>query len=153
MKPKSTIYFILAIALVAGGALLAAKGKDAVSLAENRKQAVLEAEPGDRIAQGTSVAAVENKGYYADFYIQESRISKFKAGQAVRVHFPYAEGPDETEGVVTAVTAAPQFASLRMSREKGQADLSMYAVRIAIDANADLLPGMTAEVKLDEIAD
>lgn len=55
--------------------------------------------------------------------------------------------------MVTSIAAAPQFASLRMSREKGQADLSMFLVRIAMDANADLLPGMTAEVKLDEITD
>jgi HlyD family secretion protein len=40
-----------------------------------------------------------------------------------------------------------------MSREKGQADLSMFLVRISMDSNADLLPGMTAEVKLDEITD
>jgi len=40
-----------------------------------------------------------------------------------------------------------------MSREKGQADLSMFLVRVTMDGNADLLPGMTAEVKLDEVTD
>jgi len=38
-----------------------------------------------------------------------------------------------------------------MTREKGQADLSMFLIRISIPASKDLLPGMTAEVQLDEI--
>lgn len=145
MNKKSLIYFIIAILLVAGGSLLAVKGKDAVSKAESRKQAVLEVVP--------NTIANDTKPFYADFYIQESQIQKIKAGKRVKVHFPYIERSDEVEGVVASVASAPQFAALRMTREKGQADLSMYAVRITIDANAELLPGMTAEVDLDEIAD
>ncbi|UIO40029.1 hypothetical protein LOY85_14455 [Brevibacillus brevis] len=44
MKLKIGLYFGIAILLVAGGLLLTVKGKDAVSQAEYRKQAVLEAE-------------------------------------------------------------------------------------------------------------
>lgn len=73
--------------------------------------------------------------------------------QSIGVHFPYLEHPTEVTGVITSIAAAPQFASLRMSREKGQADLSMFLVRVTMDGNADLLPGMTAEVKLDEVTD
>ncbi|TVY04265.1 HlyD family efflux transporter periplasmic adaptor subunit [Cohnella terricola] len=210
MKLKSVSYFIIAIVLVAGGSLLATKGKDAVSKAENRKQAVLEVEQktviydknpgtivnilatvgdsvkqgdplfkvrfaeggeaevsapadgsvsqiavkaGDRVAQGLPVAIVQKNAYYADFYVQEGQIQKLKAGQSVSIHFPYTEHSAEVDGVVTTVATAPQFANLRMTRERGQADISMYAVRIAIDANAALLPGMTAEVDLDEIVD
>ncbi|MDT0123025.1 hypothetical protein Q9R46_10255 [Paenibacillus sp. RRE4] len=55
--------------------------------------------------------------------------------------------------MVTSVAPSPQFANLRMTREKGQADLSMYLVRISVPTSKDLLPGMTAEVQLDEITD
>ncbi|MFD0620187.1 HlyD family efflux transporter periplasmic adaptor subunit [Paenibacillus sp. GCM10027629] len=210
MKFKMGVYIGIAVILIAGGSLLIAKGKDAVSQAESRKQGVLEAEQktiiydknpgtivqvkkgigdavqkgevlckvkstdgteedvlapdtgqmskivvkqGDQIAQGMPVAIVQKSAYYTDLYIQEGEIQKFAVHQSVKVHFPYLDRPDQVNGVVASVAAAPQFASLRMTREKGQADLSMFLVRISVDASADLLPGMTAEVDLDELAD
>ncbi|AIQ22069.1 HlyD family efflux transporter periplasmic adaptor subunit [Paenibacillus sp. FSL H7-0737] len=109
--------------------------------------------PGDQIQLGMPMAVLQKNNFYTDLYIQESEIQKLKVNQSIDVHFPYLDHKAEVTGVVTSIAAAPQFASLRMSREKGQADLSMFLVRIAMDANADLLPGMTAEVKLDEITD
>jgi HlyD family secretion protein len=109
--------------------------------------------PGDQIQQGMPMAVLQKNNFYTDLYIQESEIQKLEVNQSIRVHFPYLEHEAEVTGVITSIAAAPQFASLRMSREKGQADLSMFLVRVAMDANAELLPGMTAEVKLDEIAD
>ncbi|BBH18981.1 hypothetical protein Back11_03260 [Paenibacillus baekrokdamisoli] len=210
MKIKVGFYIGMAIVLIAGGSLLAAKGKDAVSQAESRKQGVLEAEqttifyqkspgsivkvnatvgdsvkqgevllkvksaeggevdvlapddglinriavkPGEQLLQGMPVAVLQKNTYYTDLYIQESEIQKLKVNQSVAVHFPYLDLPAQVDGVVTSISAAPQFASLRMTREKGQADISMFLVRISMDSNADLLPGMTAEVKLDELAD
>ncbi|MGG4146761.1 HlyD family efflux transporter periplasmic adaptor subunit [Paenibacillus algorifonticola] len=108
---------------------------------------------GEQLAQGMAVASLQKKTYYTDFYIQESEIDKLKVNQSVDVHFPYLAREVQIDGVVTSIAAAPQFANLRMSREKGQADLSMFLVRIAMESNADLLPGMTAEVRLDEFAD
>jgi HlyD family secretion protein len=210
MKLKMGVYIGIAVILIAGGSLLIAKGKDAVSQAESRKQGILEAEqktivydkspgtvvlvnkgigdavqkgevlckvksaegaeadvlapdtgqiskivvkPGDQIAQGMPVAIVQKSAYYTDLYIQEGEIQKLAVHQNVKVHFPYLDRPDQVNGVVASVAAAPQFASLRMSRERGQADLSMFLVRISVDASSDLLPGMTAEVNLDELAD
>jgi HlyD family secretion protein len=109
--------------------------------------------PGDQIQLGMPMAVLQKNNFYTDLYIQESEIQKLKVNQNIGVHFPYLEHEAEVTGVITSIAAAPQFASLRMSREKGQADLSMFLVRIAMDSNAELLPGMTAEVKLDEIAD
>ncbi|OMD38810.1 HlyD family efflux transporter periplasmic adaptor subunit [Paenibacillus odorifer] len=210
MKIKTGLYIGIAIVLIVGGALLAVKGKDAVSQAESRKQGILDAEqktllyqnspgsivevgvavgdsikqgevlfkvksaeegetdvlapedgsvnriivkPGDQIQQGMPMAILQKNNFYTDLYIQESEIQKLEVNQSISVHFPYLEHPAEVTGVIASIGVAPQFASLRMSREKGQADLSMFLVRVAMDANADLLPGMTAEVKLDEITD
>ncbi|WP_042163241.1 HlyD family efflux transporter periplasmic adaptor subunit [Paenibacillus gorillae] len=209
MKVKTTVYLVLAVLLIAGGSLLAIKGRDAVSQAENRKQGILESEQtavrygsnpgkiievsvaagdtvkkgdslfkvqtaegsdveviapedgfvtkiaaneGDAIAQGMPLAVVQKTAYYTDIYVQESQIQKLQLNQSVKVHFPNVKITDDAEGVIASIAAAPQFASLRMSREKGQADLSMYLVRVAIASDDKLMPGMTAEVDLDEIA-
>ncbi|MCR8657521.1 HlyD family efflux transporter periplasmic adaptor subunit [Paenibacillus endoradicis] len=108
---------------------------------------------GDQVKQGAAMAMLQKTNYYADLYIQESEIQKLELNQKIDVHFPYLDHPIQVSGVVTSISVAPQFASLRMTREKGQADLSMFSVRISIDSNADLLPGMTAEVKLNELTD
>ncbi|WP_338554645.1 HlyD family efflux transporter periplasmic adaptor subunit [Paenibacillus sp. KS-LC4] len=142
MRIKAGFYMGIAIVLIVGGVLLVMKGNDAVSLAESRKQGVLEA--------GVSL---QKNTYYADFYIQEGEIGRLKVNQKVAVHFPNLAREIQMEGVVTSIAAAPQFANLRMTREKGQADLSMFLVRISMEANANLLPGMTAEVRVDEFAD
>ena len=70
--------------------------------------------------------------------------------------FPYTPGDKvpglcsslkkEVEGVVRYITAAPQYANMRMSREKGQADASSFLVRIDVQRTPELLPGMTLEV-------
>jgi multidrug resistance efflux pump len=109
--------------------------------------------PGDLVQLGMPMAVLQKNNFYTDLYIQESEIQKLEVDQSIGVHFPYLEHPTEVTGVITSIAAAPQFASLRMSREKGQADLSMFLVRVTMDGNADLLPGMTAEVKLDEVTD
>jgi multidrug resistance efflux pump len=210
MKLKAGLYIGIAVLVIAGGVLLAAKGKDAVSQAENRKQGLLEAEQkmivydkspgtiiainaakgdtikqgdllfkvksadgveaevlspddglisniivksGDSVAKGMPVAAVQKTSYYADFYVQEGQIEKLEVNKSIQVHFPYLKHSAQVDGVVSSISTAPQFASLRMTRERGQADLSMFVVRISVNSNSDLLPGMTAEVDLDEIAD
>ena len=204
------LYIVIVAVLIIGGSLLIAKGKDAVSHAESKKQGVLEAEQttifyedspgfimklntaagdsvkkddllfkvklakgdevdivapddgliskisskaGDQLQQNIPVAVLQKSTFYTELYIPESEINKFKVNQSVNVHFPYVSSPIQVEGVITSISGAPQFASLRMTREKGQADLSMFLVKVSIDSNRALLPGMTAEVKLDELAD
>ncbi|MBH5317514.1 HlyD family efflux transporter periplasmic adaptor subunit [Paenibacillus sp. GSMTC-2017] len=109
--------------------------------------------PGDQVQQGASMAILQKNNYFTDLYISVSEIQKLEVNQIIDVNFPNVDHPTQVTGVVASISAAPQFANLRMTRERGQADLSMFVVRIAIDSNADLLPGMTAEVKLDELAD
>ena len=44
------------------------------------------------------------------------------------------------------VTEAPGFADLKMTREKSQADLSAFQIRIYIDPTDGIIPGMTIGV-------
>ena len=50
--------------------------------------------------------------------------------------------------VCPVISEEPDFASLRMVRERGQADLTLFRVRIDVPPAEGLLPGMTLEVRL-----
>ena len=52
-------------------------------------------------------------------------------------------------GTIRLITQAPEFANLKMTREKGQADLSAFQIRIYTDPGQDIMPGLTIEVKND----
>ncbi|MDM5277641.1 hypothetical protein QUF95_09625 [Paenibacillus silvae] len=138
MKFKWVTYMVIAVIIILAGGLLVAAGTDAVSNAENTKQAILNTEP-------------ETEAFYVDLYIPESQIKQFRTQQKIDVHFPYLEEPLVKQGVITSVSPSPQFANLRMTRDKGQSDLSMFLIRVSIPSSKELLPGMTAEVRVDEI--
>lgn len=104
---------------------------------------------GENVGSGTPVIIVETEKLYFDLYVDEQQVGKLKPDMTIPVHF--AAIPDQVQGRVQYVTAAPQFASLRMSREKGTADLNTFQVRVYVDRTDKLLPGMTAEVRVDEI--
>ncbi|MBR1806659.1 MAG: HlyD family secretion protein, partial [Selenomonadaceae bacterium] len=57
-------------------------------------------------------------------------------------------GGKKVRGTIRLLTQAPGFADLKQSREKGQADLSAFQVRIYIDANENVLAGQTVTVEL-----
>jgi HlyD family secretion protein len=104
---------------------------------------------GENVGSGTPVIVVETGKLYFDLYVDEQQVGKLKPEMKIPVHFAALKG--QVEGRVQFVTAAPQFASLRMSREKGTADLNTFQVRVYVDRTDTLLPGMTAEVHVNEI--
>ncbi|CAG7628846.1 p-hydroxybenzoic acid efflux pump subunit AaeA [Paenibacillus solanacearum] len=104
---------------------------------------------GENVGSGTPVVLLETGKLYFDLYVDERQVGKFQPDSAVPTRF--AALPDQVEGKVRFVTAAPQFAALRMSREKGTADLNTFQIRIYVERTDKLLPGMTAEVQVDEI--
>lgn len=102
MKAKSSLYFIIAILLVAGGTLLAVKGTDAVSKAENRKQAILETEQKNVIYDKNPGEIVKVHAAIGDFVKQGDLLFEVKA----------AEGGETdvlapTEGVVSQIAVKP----------------------------------------------
>ena len=48
------------------------------------------------------------------------------------------------------LTQAPGFSDLKQTREKGQSDLSAFQVRIYVDPQDGIIPGMTIGVKDSE---
>lgn len=105
---------------------------------------------GEMIAPSSPVILLESKRLYYDIYIDETQAAGIAEGAEIvgRAAASSLEAP----GVVRLVTAAPGFADLKMSREKGQADLSAFQVRIYTEAREGILPGMTIEVTDDAFA-
>jgi hypothetical protein len=99
---------------------------------------------GENIAAGATVAVIESNQLYYDIYVNETQISGYTPGS--RVPGYAAALKRNVEGEVRYITAAPQYANMRMSREKGQADATSFLVRIDVQRTPDLLPGMTLEV-------
>ncbi|MCI1247656.1 MAG: hypothetical protein LKG17_01895 [Megasphaera sp.] len=59
-------------------------------------------------------------------------------------------GRNNVNGSIRFITQAPGFADLKMTREKGQADLTAFQIRIYTDPGQDIIPGMTIEVNENE---
>ncbi len=101
------------------------------------------AKQGEMISANTPVVLLESKRFYYDIYVDEQLASRLEVGG--KIVGSTVAGKRTIPGNIRFITAAPGFADLKMSREKGQADLSAFQVRIYVDP-ANLLPGMTVEV-------
>ncbi len=99
---------------------------------------------GEIISPNSPAVILETKRRYFDIYVSEKQVKNYAPGTKVKAQVVATE--EEVEGTVRFATAAPSFADLRMTREHGQADLTMFKVRIYIDEKADVLCGMTLEV-------
>lgn len=101
-------------------------------------------EPGEMIPTGAPAVLLETARRYVDIYVNENMVSAYQPGTAVTAQVPALD--THVKGVVRFATAAPSFSDLRMTRERGQADLTSYQVRIYTEEKPQLLTGMTLEV-------
>ena len=113
---------------------------------ENAKVLEVLYEKGELIGPNSPAVLLESERHYFDIYVSEKDIARFSEGTSVKCFSPALER--EIEGVVALAEAAPDFASLRMVRERGQADLTLFRVRIDVPPSEGLIPGMTLEVRL-----
>lgn len=100
---------------------------------------------GELVSTGGVGAMIETDQLYYEVYVNETDVSHFKVNDPINTHIKALK--QDVEGTVKSVTSAPQYAGLRMSRERGLSDLTSYIIRIEIDRTPELLPGMTVEVK------
>ncbi len=103
---------------------------------------------GENVALNAPVLLLETDRFYYDLYVDEVRAATLQSGDKITGKVVALK--QTLAGQVRFVTAAPGFASLRMSREKGQADLASFQVRIYVPRQKGLLPGMTIEVDTNE---
>lgn len=105
---------------------------------------------GELVSVGSIGAIIETDQLYYDIYIDETTVSHFKATGTVSSYIVALD--KNVEGTVKYITTGPQYSNLRMSREKGQSDVSSFIVRINVQRTPELFSGMTVEVETDEIA-
>ncbi|WP_071608831.1 HlyD family secretion protein [Entomohabitans teleogrylli] len=101
-------------------------------------------EAGEMVPPGAPAVLLETDRKYVDIYVNENMVTAYPPGAQVQARVPaLGEG---IQGTVRFATAASSFSDLRMTRERGQADLTSYQVRIYTHENPRLLTGMTVEV-------
>lgn len=99
------------------------------------------------VSANAPVILLESKRYYYDLYLDEYQASRLKPGD--EINGSVVVNNKAVNGIIRFITAAPGFADLKMSREKGQADIAAFQVRIYVNPAEHLLPGMTIEVNKD----
>ncbi len=104
------------------------------------------AKEGEMVSQGTPVVLLESQRSYYDIYLSEEQAAGLSEGDEVTG--TTVAGRKQVKGTIRLLTQAPGFADLKQSREKGQADLSAFLVRIYIEPTDGVQPGMTIGVNV-----
>lgn len=100
-------------------------------------------EEGELIGADVPALVIEKPERYFDVYLPEIYATSYQAGDRVKV-LAVASGR-EYQGKVRYLNAAPSYADLRMTREQGQADLTVFEMRIYLD-HSELIPGLSMEI-------
>ena len=100
---------------------------------------------GEMVSAGTPVVLLESNRSYYDIYLSEEQAAGLAEGDEVTG--VTVAGKKQVKGTIQLLTQAPGFADIKQSREKGQADLSAFQVRIYIEPTDGVVPGMTIGVK------
>ncbi len=109
------------------------------------------AKQGEMVSPNTPVVLLESNRYYYDIYVNEEQAAHIRQGDEITG--TSVAGNQKVTGTVRLLTQAPGFADLKQSREKGQADLSAFQVRIYTNPQENVLPGMTIGVTDDEFTE
>lgn len=102
---------------------------------------------GEMVSPNTPVVLLETKRIYYDIYVSENQAVNLREGDEITC--TTVAGDKKIRGTIRLLTQAPGFADLKQSREKGQADLSAFQVRIYIDPDSGVLAGQTVSVDFD----
>lgn len=102
---------------------------------------------GEMIAPNVPVVLLETKRIYYDIYVSEEQAVNLHEGDEI-ICTTIADGK-KIPGTIRLLTQAPGFADLKQSREKGQADLSAFQVRIYVNPDSEVLAGQTVRVDFD----
>ena len=102
---------------------------------------------GEMISPNVPVVLLESNRIYYDIYLSEEQAVKLHEGDEIIC--TTVAGNKKVSGKIRLLTQAPGFADLKQSREKGQADLSAFQVRVYIDSDAGVLAGQTVTCDFD----
>lgn len=109
------------------------------------------AKEGEMVSPSTPVVLLESQRSYYDIYLSEQQAAGLAEGDTITG--TTVAGKKQVSGTIRLLTQAPSFADLKQSREKRQADLSAFLVRIYIEPTDGVQPGMTIGVNAREFAE
>ena len=109
------------------------------------------AKEGEMFSPSTPVVLLESQRSYYDIYLSEQQAAHLSEGDTVTGTTVACKR--RVTGTIRLLTQAPSFADLKQSREKRQADLSAFLVRIYIEPTDGVQPGMTIGVNAREFAE
>ena len=102
------------------------------------------------VSPSSPVVLLESNRAYYDIYVSEEQAAGLHEGEEITG--TTVAGEKKVTGTIRLLTQAPGFADLKQTREKGQSDLSAFQVRIYIDPQEGVIPGMTIGVTDHELA-
>lgn len=101
-------------------------------------------EEGELVPTGAPAVLLETDRQYVDIYVNETMVNDYQPSTNIIAYVPAIDA--DVSGIVRFANSAPSFSDLRLTRERGQADLTLYQVRIYINKADKLHAGMTVEV-------
>jgi len=102
---------------------------------------------GEMISPNVPVILLESRRIYYDIYLSEEQAVNLREGDEI---FCRTVADDKKiRGTIRLLARAPGFADLKQSREKGQADLSAFQVRIYVNEPEKILAGQTVTVEFN----
>ena len=102
---------------------------------------------GEMVSPNVPVVLLETKRIYYDIYVSEEQAVNLREGDEITC--TTVADNKKVKGTIRLLTQAPGFADLKQSREKSQADLSAFQVRIYIDPSEEVMAGQTVTVDFD----
>ena len=126
------------------------KSRLVLRASEDGKVIKILAKEGEMIAPNTPVILLQSNRAYYDIYVSELQARHLTEGDTLTG--TEVANKQKVQGTIRLVTKAGSFADLKQSRENGQADLSSFLVRVYVDPDEDVRPGVTVEVNSSEFA-
>ena len=126
-------------------AALVAKSRLTLHTPEDGKILSILQKQGEMISPNVPVILLETKRIYYDIYLSEEQAVNLREGDEIICKT--VADDKQVRGTIRLLMQAPGFADLKQSREKGQADLSAFQVRIYIDEPEKVLAGQTVTVE------
>ena len=125
-------------------ALEVKKSRLTLRASEDGKVIKILAKEGEMISPNTPVILLQSNRAYYDIYVSELQARHLAEGDTLTG--TEVANKQKVTGTIRLVTKAGSFADLKQSRENGQADLSSFLVRVYVNPDVAVRPGVTVEV-------
>lgn len=104
---------------------------------------------GEIALQGTQLFNImDNSKYYLKIYVPEKYLSKFNVGDELLVYLS-SQTDKHAKGRIIKIDTVGQFTPKNVETLEDKSNI-VYGIKIVVDADENIKPGMIAEVRVDE---